>query len=86
MFNGSIPLLTEFFKQADKNSKYHCAFISAYQSLPPPGIGPLFILEKHSKPIYCTLHVFSLIFTLSTKIHVFNSTGILNLVEIELFK
>ncbi len=86
MFNGSIPLLTELFKQADENSKYHCALISAYQSLPPPGIGPLFILEKHSKPIYCTLHGFSLIFTLSTKVHVFNITGILNLGEIELPK
>jgi hypothetical protein len=60
MFNGSIPLLTEFLKQADDNSKYHCALISAYRSLPPPVIGPIFILEKHSKPINCTLHGFLL--------------------------
>ncbi len=87
IFNGSIPLLTELFKQADDNSKNHCALIAAYQSLPPPGIGPLFALEKHSKPIYCTLFAAGeIVFTLSTKVHAISLAGLINLGEIELPK
>ncbi len=87
IFNGSIPLLTELFKQADDNSKNHCALIAPYQSLPPPGIGPLFALEKHSKPIYCTLLVAGeVVFTLSTKLHAISLAGLINLGEIELPK
>ena len=86
MFNGSFPFLTELLSEADQNSKNHCALIAPYQSLPPPGIGPLFVLEKHSRPINCTLFgdTNTYVFTLSTKIHAIRLTGLVNLGEIEL--
>ena len=38
IFNGYLPYLTEFIKQADICSKNHCALIASYQAFSPPGI------------------------------------------------
>ncbi len=73
IFYGFLPHLSELIKQCDNYSHRHCALVAAYQSLPPPGLSELFNLEKHTKPIYCTvIGEKSFIYTLSTKIHIFN--------------
>jgi hypothetical protein len=75
IFHGYLTNFTELINQCDKLSPKHCALIASYQSLQPPGIGPLFTLEKHSKPIYSAVFCHknsSFVFTLSDKINVFN--------------
>jgi hypothetical protein len=87
MFYGDLDNLSEFINQSDKNSAKHCALVASYQSLQPPGIGPLFTLEKHTKPIYCTVmggENFAFIFTLSNKINVFNIQKVTGIGELEL--
>ena len=88
IFYGFLPHLTEFIKQADSQSKHYCALIAPYQSLPPPGIGPLFKMEQHTKPITCSVFgdTIPLVFTLSDKIHGLNLSQIKNLGEIILPK
>ena len=73
IFNGDLPHLTQFIQECDKYSPSHCALVAPYQSLTPPGIGPLFVIEKHTKPVNCTVigHK-SFIFSMSTNIHIFN--------------
>ena len=86
IFNGLLPYLTEFFIQSDKESPKHCALIVPYQSLPPPGMGSIFTIEKHSKPIYSTVvsKKSSIVYSLSNKIHAFNVNLFLTVGEIEL--
>ena len=73
IFYGFLPHLSEFIKQSDNYSSKHCALIAAYQSLHPPGLSELFNLEKHTKPInFTVIGEKSFIYTLSTKIHIFN--------------
>ena len=89
IFYGFSPFLTEFIDQSDKYSKNHCALTVSYQSLPPPGIGALFTLEKHTKPIYFTIvggDNDSLAFTLSNKIHALNMSLLSGIGEILLPK
>ena len=88
IFNGYLPYLTEFIKQADICSKNHCALIASYQAFSPPGIGPVFTLEKHSKPINFAVFCDKLpyVFTLSNKIHSLSFKKIVNLGEISLPK
>ena len=88
IFYGYLPYLTDFIKQSDKYSKNQCALLAPYQSLLPPGMGPLFALEKHSRPIHSAIFANKspLIFTLSTKIHAINLNELDDLGEIELPK
>ena len=89
VFYGHLKHLTEFITQCDKNSRNHCALVMPYQSLPPTGMGPLFTLEKHSKPIYTAIlggDNDSFVFTLSNKIHVFNMQDLNDIGKIELQK
>ncbi len=73
IFYGFLPHLSELIKQCDNYSNRHCALVAVYQSLPPPGLSEVFNLEKHAKPIYSTvIGEKSFIYTLSTKIHIFN--------------
>ena len=86
IFNGHLKNFTNFIHQADLDSKYHCALQVAYQYLSPPGIGPIFSLEKHSKPINCALFCKNLpyVFTLSNKIHALSLRKIIHMGEIML--
>jgi len=88
IFYGYLPYFTDFIKQADNCSKNHCALVAAYQSTTPPGIGPIFTLQKHSKPINFTIFCDKLpyVFTLSNKIHALSFKKIVNLGEIILPK
>jgi hypothetical protein len=88
IFYGYLGHFTEFIKQSDKLSPKHCALIAPYQYLAPPGIGPFFTLEKHTKPINFTIFGTDqpYIFTLSDKIHVIYLSEIKSCGEIELPK
>ncbi len=89
IFYGFSSYLTEFINQSDRYSKNHCALVACYQSLPPIGMGALFTLERHTKPIYFTIvggdNDFFVI-TLSNKIHAFNMSLLGDMGEIQLPK
>ena len=48
---GIKPHITKLIKQFDEQSIQHCALVSPYAQLPPPGSGLLFSMRAHTKSV-----------------------------------
>ena len=86
---GTLKYLTSFIDQSDDQSFHHCALTVPYQFVQPAGLGFIFSLDNHTKPInYCTIggENDSFAFSLSDKVHVFNLTNIVTVGELALPK
>jgi hypothetical protein len=89
IFQRHYRLIGNFIGECDKLAVRHCALVAPYQMYQPSGIGPLFTLEKHTKPIVqCIMggDNDSFVFTLSDKIHVFNMTTLATMGDYKLPK